>query len=73
MAGERDVRAGRADAGIQIVDVGGARFAESDAVHLKPGGLEQRLQHAECAGVRGRHRRAADQVASDGESIGGHK
>ena len=60
MAGERDVRAGRADTGIEIVDVSGARFAEGDAVDIKSRTFEQRLKYVQRADVRRRRRRATD-------------
>ena len=41
MAGKGDVRRRVADAGIEIVDVGGAGFAEGDAMHLEAGGLQE--------------------------------
>ena len=40
MAGESDVRRAGADAGIEVVDIGGAGFAEGDAMHLEAGGLQ---------------------------------
>ena len=60
----------RADAGIEIVDVGGARLAEGDAMHLEAGAFQDVLEHAERAGIRRGHRRAAQQIAGDGEGVG---
>src|SRR5882724_12471024 len=40
MAGESDVRARASDPRIEIVDIGGAGFAEGDAMHLEAGAFE---------------------------------
>ena len=71
MAGEGDVRCAAADAGIEIVDVGGARFAEGDAMHLEAGALQDIFEHAERAGVGRGYRGAAQQIAGDGEGGNG--
>ena len=58
-----------ADAGIEIVDVGGAGLAEGDAMHLEAGGLQEAFENAERAGIGGGDGRAADEVAGDGNGI----
>ncbi len=69
---EGDVRRLRADACIEIVDVGRAGFGEGDAMHLEPGIAEQLLQYAERARVCRRHGGTTQQIAGDGESVGRH-
>ena len=58
-----------ADAGIEIVDIGGAGLAEGDAMHLEAGGFQDIFEHAERAGIGRGYRGAAQQVAGDGEGI----
>jgi hypothetical protein len=67
MAGKGDVRRSVADAGIEIVDIGGVRFREGDAMHLEAGGFQEILQHGERAGIRRGHRWTAQEVTGDGE------
>ena len=69
MAGKGDVRRVAADAGIEIVDVGGAGLGEGDAMHLEAGGFQDVFEHAERAGVGRRYGGAADEVAGNGNSI----
>ena len=45
MAGKADVRRRGADAGIEVVDVGGAGFAEGDAMDLEAGRFQDVLEH----------------------------
>src|SRR3984893_11436227 len=47
MSGEGYVRSGAADAGIEVVDIGSAGFAEGDAMHLEAGAFEYVFEHAE--------------------------
>ena len=72
MTREGNVRRAAADAGIEIVDVGGAGLAEGDAMHLEAGALQDVLEHAERAGIRRGYRRTAQQIAGDGEGVWGH-
>jgi hypothetical protein len=65
MAGEADMRRFAADACIEIVDVGGAGFAEGDAVGFESGSLEELFKHAERAGIRRCYRGTADEIAGD--------
>ncbi len=69
MSGKGDVRRRGADAGIEIVDVGGAGFAEGDAMHLEAGGFQDVFEHAERAGIGRGDGGAADQVAGNGNGI----
>ena len=69
VAREHKVRSLRADPRKKVVDVGGARLGEGDAMHVKARVAEQPLQHAERAGVGGRDGGAADQVADDGDGV----
>ena len=57
-----------ADAGVEIVDIGGAGLAEGDAMHLEAGGFQNGFEHAERAGIGRGYRGAAQQVAGDGKS-----
>ena len=58
-----------ADAGVEIVDVGGAGFAEGHPMHLEAGVFQQAFEDAERTGIGGSYGRAADEVAGDGNSI----
>ena len=58
-----------ADAGVEIVDVGGAGLAEGDAMHLEAGVFQQAFENAERAGIGRGYRRAADEVAGNGNGI----
>ena len=69
MAGKGDVRRSVADAGIEIVDIGGAGLREGDAMHLEAGGFQQVFENAERAGIGGGDGRAADEVAGNGNGI----
>ena len=69
MAGKGDVRRAVADAGVEIVDVGGAGLAEGDAMHLEAGGFQHALENAERAGIGRGDGWAADEVAGDGNGI----
>src|SRR6185437_5053293 len=69
VAGERDMRRRVADAGVEIVDIGGAGLAERDAMNVEAGVFQQRLEHAQRAGIGGRDGGTADQVAGNGESV----
>ena len=67
VSGKGEVRRRGADAGVEVVDIGGAGFAEGEAMHLEAGGLQNGFEHAERAGVGRGYRGAAQQVAGDGE------
>ncbi len=69
MPGEGDVRGAVAEAGIEVVDVGGARFAEGDAMHLETGSIQDGFEHAERTGVGRGYRRAAEQIAGNGKGV----
>ncbi len=69
MPGKGDVRGSVADAGIEVVDVCGAGFAEGDAMHLEAGALEDIFEHPKRAGIGRRYGRAADEIAGNGEGI----
>jgi 2,3,4,5-tetrahydropyridine-2-carboxylate N-succinyltransferase len=53
MSGEGYVRRAAADAGIEIIDVGGAGFAECHAMDIEAGVFQSRLKHAQRAGIGG--------------------
>jgi hypothetical protein len=67
MSGKADMRRAGADAGVEVVDIGGAGLAEGDAVRLKAGGFQDGFQHAERAGIGRGYRGAANQIAGDRE------
>ena len=71
MAGKGDVRGAVADARIEIVDIGGAGFAERDAVRLKTFCLEDVLENAQRAGVSRGDGGAAQQIAGNRKGVGG--
>ena len=71
VAGEHQMRRARADAGVEVLDIGGARLGEGHPVHGEARALQQRFEKAQRAAFRRRHRRAAQQIAGDGDGIGG--
>ena len=60
-----------ADAGVEVLDVGGARLGERHAVHGEARALQQRFEIGQRAAFHRGDRRAAQQVAGDGDGIGG--
>ena len=71
VAGEHQMRRARADAGVEVLDVGGAGLGERHPVHGEARALQQRFEKRQRAAFRRRHRRAANQIAGDGDGIGG--
>src|SRR5258708_37287845 len=69
MPGKGDVGSTVADTGIEVVDIGGAGFAEGDAMHLEAGTFQDIFEHAERAGIGRGYRWAADEIAGNGEGI----
>ena len=69
MPGKGDVRSTVADAGIEVVDIGGAGFAEGNAVHLETGILQDIFEHTKRAGIGRGYRGTAEQIAGNGEGI----
>ena len=69
MAGKGNVRGTVADAGIEIVDIGGTGLAKGDAVHLEAGAFKDIFKHAERAGIGRGYRGAAQQIAGNGEGV----
>ena len=69
MAGKGDVRRCVADAGVEIVDIGGAGLAEGDAVHLEACGFQEVFENTERAGVGRGNGGAADEVAGNGNGV----
>ena len=67
MAGKDEMRRAVADLGEEIVDVRRARLGEDLAHASEAGRGQELLQHVERAGVGWRHRRAADQIAGEGD------
>ncbi len=67
MSGKAEVRRTVADAGIEIVDIGGARLAEGDAMDVEAGSFQHIFEHGERAGIGRGYGRAADEIAGDGE------
>src|SRR5260370_3183239 len=72
MPGEHEVRAGGADAGIEVLHVSGARFGEGDAMY-REASLGQRLfEKRQRPTFRRRHRCTAEKIAGDRNRISGH-
>src|ERR1700716_1923414 len=69
MSGKGEVRRRVADAGIEVVDIGSAGFAEGDTMHLEAGAFQDIFEHAERAGIRRGYRGAADEIAGNGKGI----
>ncbi len=69
MPGKGDVRSRVADPCIEVVDIDGAGFAESDAMHLEAGCFQDIFEHAQRASIRRGHRGAADEIAGNGKGI----
>ena len=64
MAGKDEEGRARADAGIEIVDVGRARFGKCDPLRRKARLFQRGLEDAERAAVLRRHRGASDERAA---------
>ena len=69
MPGKGDVRGAVAEAGIEVVDIGGAGLAEGDAMHLETGGLQDGFEYAERAGVGRGYRGAAEEIAGNRKGV----
>src|SRR3981081_4062419 len=69
MSGKGDMRTAVANAGIEVVDIGGAGFAKADAMHLEAGAFEDIFQYAKRTGIGRGYRGAADEIAGDGKGI----
>src|SRR5712672_396487 len=69
MPGEGEVRSTVADAGIEVVDIGGAGFAEGNAMYLETGILQDAFEYTKRAGIGRGYRGTAKQIAGNGESI----
>ncbi len=72
VAGEDDMRRAGSDARIEVVDVGGARFAEGDAMGGKARCFQHGIDHPQRAGIGRRHRGATNQVTGQGNGICAH-
>ena len=72
MAGKHQMRRRRADAGVEILHVVRARFAEGHAVHGEAGRLQRAFEELERTAFRRRDGTAAQQIAGNGDGIGGH-
>ena len=58
-----------ADPGIEIVDIGGAGFAEGDAMHLEAGSFQDVFENSQRAGVGRGDGRAPHEVAGNGNGV----
>ena len=72
VAGEHQVRRRRADAGVEIFHVVGARLVKRHAMYGEAGGLQCAFEKRQRAAFRRRHRPAAQQIAGNGDGVGGH-
>jgi hypothetical protein len=70
MSGKGDVRRAVADAGVEVVDIGGAGFGEGHAVAGEAGRRQGIFKHPQRSGVGRCYRGAADEIAGNRESIG---
>jgi hypothetical protein len=71
VAREHEMRAPASDAGVEILDIGRAGLAESDAIHREAGARQHARQIGQRAALGRRHRGAADEVARDRDGVGG--
>ena len=69
---KHEMRRPGADARVEIVDVRRARLAEGHAMDVEAGARQDAVEQAERAAFRRGHRRAAQQVAGEGNWIGCH-
>jgi hypothetical protein len=69
VAREAEMRAARADAGVEVVDVGRAGFRERHALAAEAERAERALEHAQHALVLRGHRGAADQGLREADGI----
>ena len=65
VAGEREVRACGADAGVEVFHRCGARVGEGDAVHRKTCRFQHAFDQAERTGFCRRHRGTAQEIAGN--------
>ena len=72
MAGEHEIGFFGADPREQIFDRRGAGLGEGRAMNGKPRFRQHPLQIRERPALLGRNRAAADEIAGDGDGIGGH-
>jgi len=72
MAGEHQMRACRADAGVEILHVVRARLLEGHAMHGETGSFQRGFEELERTAFGRRDGTAAQQIAGDGNGIGGH-
>ena len=72
VAGEHEVRPAGADAGIEVLDVVGASFGKGHALDGEAGTFQPIGEIAERTTFRRRHRRTAQEIAGEGDGIGGH-
>ncbi len=72
MAGEHEVRPAAADARIEVLDVVGAGLRERDALDREAGALEPIGEIGQRSAFRRRHRGTAQEIAGEGDGIGGH-
>jgi hypothetical protein len=69
MACEADVWRFASDPGVKVVDIGGTRFTESDAVGFEAGAFQEFFQNTERAGIDRSYRAAANEIAGNRQSI----
>ena len=72
VASEDKVRSRRANTRVEILNRVGASFTECHPVYGETGGLQRLLEKRERAAFRWSDRRAAQQIAGNGDWIGGH-
>ena len=72
VAGKHEIGPFAADPGVKVLDRRGAGLGEGGAVNGKSRLPEHRLQIADRPAFLRRDRAAADEIAGDGDGIGGH-
>ena len=73
VAGEHQIGLRGADAGIEISIGAVPGSVKTCAMHGEAGLLQHALQISQRAALLRRHRTAAEQIAGDGDRIGGHR
>src|SRR5262245_6129738 len=72
VAGEDEIRHACADPGVQIFDVVDAGLTKRHAMNGEAGGLQRLFEIRKGSALGRRYRRTAQQIAGDGDGIGGH-
>jgi hypothetical protein len=66
------MRAGGADAGIEVLHIIRAWFGEGNAMYRETSPRQRLCEKHQRPAFRWRHRRAAEKIAGEGDRISGH-